>query len=167
VARRSARARRKQAAPLPTAELVDSTLRWLRLDDTVHGLRAVRAFGLAAGARIGRRARAERMRGHTLYVRVATAAWSQELHLMRESILARMKEIPGGAEVEALRFEVGDIEALPDWTSPSRPARRAAPAPSRAEPIDAAVHQALAAVEDVELRNHLAELLARAAQRGR
>jgi hypothetical protein len=168
VARRSARARRKAVAPEPTSQLVDATLRWLRLDDTVRGLRAVRAFGVAAGARILKRARAERLRGHTLYVRVATAAWSQELHMMRASILERVRAIPGGEEIEALRFEVGDIDALPDWSAPLRraPAAPAAATPTE-PPLPAAVHEALAGVGDVELRKHLGELFARASQRRR
>jgi hypothetical protein len=146
--------------------LVDSTLRWLRLDDTVRGLRAVRAFGIAAGARILQRARAERLRGHTLYVRVATAAWSQELHMMRASILERVRAVPGGEEVEALRFEVGDVAALPDWNAPlRRPSPPPKPATAEQSPLPAAVHEALAGVVDVELRKQLGELFARASQR--
>lgn len=162
--RKSARARRKQFAPEGTSTLIDSTLRWLRLDDTVRGMRAMRAFGEAAGPRILARARAERLRGKTLYIRVATSAWSQELHMMRASILERMKALPGGDEVESLRFEVGDVEGLPDWAK----AEAAPPAPAKLQttvPLHDSVHAALAGVEDGELRGWLGGLLARAARR--
>jgi hypothetical protein len=161
----SARAARKQAAPLSTATLVDSTLHWLRLDDTVRGMRALRAFGLAAGPRILARARAERLRGHTLYVRVATSAWSHELHMLRASILERMHTIPGGEEVEALRFEVGEIDELTDWSAAPTQAPEAPRAATVAPSLPAAVHEALAAVADPELRQRLGDLLARSAQR--
>jgi hypothetical protein len=162
VRRRSARSRRRAIAPEPSAALVDHTLRWLRLDETVRGMRAMRAFSQAAGARILARARAERLRGRTLYVRVATAAWSQELHTISAAILARMQKIPGGEEVEALRFVVGDVDALPDWSTPAAPATPVRPTRKRAQtPVASVVHEALAGVEDAELRAKLAELIAR------
>jgi hypothetical protein len=137
-------------------------LRWLRLDETVRGMRAMRAFSQAAGTRILARARAERLRGRTLYVRVATAAWSQELHTISSAILARMQALPGGEEVDALRFSVGDVEALPDWTTPSAGPPAATPRPRKpAAPVAHAVHEALASVDDPELRAKLAELIAR------
>ena len=161
--RRTARSRRKQPEPLSTSSLIDSTLRWLRLDDTVNGMRAMRAFGIAAGPKILLRARAERLRGSTLIVRVASAGWSQQLHIMRTAILERMRSIPGGEGVEELRFSVGDVEELPDWSSappppvvlPRNPVTPAAP-----------VYEALSKMEDPELRDAFAALLGRATSRG-
>jgi hypothetical protein len=160
MARGRARSKRKQVVPLPTATLVDYTLRWLRLDDTVRGMRAMRAFGLAAGPRILERARAERLRGRTLYVRVASAGWSQELHVLRSTILERMRALPGGEEVEELRFSVGNVNELPDWAAPELP-----PAPpQRKRPVTQAdaIYEALSAIEDPELRDQLTSLLGRA-----
>jgi hypothetical protein len=145
--------------------VVDQTLRWLRLDETVRGMRAMRAFSQAAGPRILARARAERLRGRTLYVRVATAAWSQELHTISAAIVTRMRELPGGDEVDALRFSVGDVSALPDWATPSsQPPAPARSGRKQSAPVASQVHEALASVADLELRAKLAELIARSRQ---
>jgi hypothetical protein len=162
---RSARSRRKQAAPMESSTLVESTLRWLKLDDTVRGLRAMRAFGEAAGPRIRARARAERLRGRTLYVRVATSAWSQELHILSAAILERMHALPGGLEVETLRFQVGDIGALPEWAE--APVGPASEEPRVEVPLGPALDAALADIADVELRDTFAHLLARASREPR
>lgn len=148
---------------MESATLVESTLRWLRLDDAVRGLRAMRAFGEAAGPRIRARARAERLRGRTLYVRVASSAWSQELHILSAPILERMHTLPGGAEVEALRFQVGDIGELPEWADEPRVSARE-PEQAAPSPLSPALDNALADIADEELRDCFAHLLARAAR---
>ncbi len=163
---RSARARRKQVAPETTSSLVESTLRRLHLDDTVRGLRAMRAFGEAAGPRIGARARAERLRGRVLYVRVATSAWSQELHVLRSAILERMQKIPGGEEVDTLRFHVGEVDALPEWREEAAPAAAvpvevAMHAPTE---LDGPLHAALSEITDEELRTRMTQMLERASE---
>jgi predicted nucleic acid-binding Zn ribbon protein len=157
--RLTARARRKQLAPEPTATLVDSTLRHLRLDETVKGMRAMRAFEEVAGSRIRARARAERLRGQTLFVRVASSAWSQELHVLSAAILERLRALPGGEGITELRFHVRDVEALPAWQDPepqAPPARRGHPS------VPPDLRGALAAIVDPELRERFAALLGRA-----
>ena len=69
----SRRSRRRQLEPESTNSLVESTLKYLRLDDTVRSMRAMRAFDAAVGARIRSRARAERLRGRTLVIRVSSS----------------------------------------------------------------------------------------------
>ena len=164
---RSARARRKQVAPETTSTLVESTLRRLHLDDTVRGLRAMRAFGEAAGPRIGARARAERLRGRVLYVRVASSAWSQELHVLRSVILERMQKIPGGEEVDTLRFHVGEVDTLPEWREEAPPAVTVAAAeapPDAPTELDAPLHAALSEITDDELRTRMTQMLERASE---
>lgn len=162
---RTARARRKQLVPEATSTLIDSTLRFLKLDETVRSMRAMRAFGLVAGPRILARARAERLRGRTLHVRVASSAWSQELHLLRTAILERLKQTPGGEVVEDLRFQVGDVSELPEWvadpTAPSPTLERSGP------PVASALYEAIAQIPDGELRERFATLVGRANRRAR
>ncbi len=160
------RARRRQAAPLPTSSLVEGTLKNLHLDDAVRGLRALRAFSEVAGPRVRARARAERLRGQTLYVRVATAAWSHELHILKDAILERLHATPGGEEVHALRFQVGPLEEVPAWDEAPPPAavlHGPAPAPAAPAPLAAPVVDALAAIVDDELRTRLERWMDRAA----
>jgi hypothetical protein len=156
----SARSRRRQAAPEPTGTLVDSTLRFLRLDDTVRSMRAMRAFDAVVGARIRARARAERLRGRTLYIRVASSAWSQELHVLRASILERLRGVPGGEEVHDLRFQVGDVESLPTWNATPSASDAKHASPNAAPPN--ALLDAIAEIPDPELRERFRALVGRA-----
>ncbi len=157
--RLTARARRKQFAPEPTSLLVDQTLRHLRLDETVKGMRAMRAFDDVAGPRIRARARAERLRGHTLVVRVASSAWSQELHVLSAAILERLRAQPGGEGIAELRFQVGDVDALPSWQAEPAVVSTAKPGHPSVPPD---LRGALAAIVDPDLRERFAALLGRA-----
>lgn len=163
---RSARARRKQAAPEATSTLIDSTLKFLRLDDKVRGMRAMRAFDAVVGPRIRSRARAERLRGRVLHICVASSAWSQELHVMRATILEKLKATPGGELVDELRFQVGDVNELPSWTTPAMepPVADMSQSPQMPPPTDALL-AAVQQIPDDELRARFATLVGKAAKK--
>jgi hypothetical protein len=157
---------------MSTSTLVDPLFRWLKLDETARQFRALRAFSEAAGPRIGARARAERLRGGTLYVRVSTAAWSHQLHALKSTLIEKLHATPGGEPVEDLRFSVGPLDEVPDWASPSPPSpteatssRTLTKPPSR-PPADEIV-RAMGEVVDDELREELTRLYARLGSRKR
>ncbi len=138
--------------------------RWLKLDEGARGFAAQRAFDSAAGPRVAARARAERLRGSTLYVRVASAAWSHELHALKAELLQKLNTTTGGEGIDEIRFTVGPLDELPDWGSAS------APAPSqRRQELEfdvstapsAEVEAALSDVADAELRSALKGLFVR------
>jgi predicted nucleic acid-binding Zn ribbon protein len=62
----------------------------------------------AVGTRIASRAQPLRIERGVLYVRVATAAWANELSLLSTEILAQLDK--AGIEASALRFSVGPVE---------------------------------------------------------
>jgi predicted nucleic acid-binding Zn ribbon protein len=157
------RTHRPSTRPQPTGALLDGTFRWLKLNEQAASFRAMRAFALAAGPRICEHARAERLRGAILYVRCESAAWSQNLHVMKAQILARLGRTPGGEGVAELRFNVGPLAEVVAWEAPP-------PLPpalaERHEPGED-VAQALDSVGDPELREHLLRLYARLGTRRR
>src|SRR4051812_884589 len=111
--RKRAGGMRPSVQPRPTRQLLDPTFRWLKLDETAQSYAAMHAFATAvqaAGVRVAENARAERLRGSILYVRVATASWAQHLSLMKELLLERMQRIPGAPSVRELRFNIGPID---------------------------------------------------------
>ncbi|HEX9100849.1 MAG TPA: DUF721 domain-containing protein, partial [Polyangia bacterium] len=151
------RTRRKGARPStqprPAGALLDGTFRWLKLDDNARSFRAMRAFATAAGPRIGEHARGERLRGSILYVRCDSSAWTQHLHVMKQTLLERLHKTPGGEVVAELRFNVGPLDEVAGWEAPT-------PAPASVEPAAPAelpeeVARALGAVEDPLLRDEL------------
>ena len=162
---RKKRAVRPSGPPLPFRALVDDLFVWLKLDEPARAFRALRAFSRAAGPRIRERARAERLRGSTLYVRVSSSGWSQELHTLKSPLLAKLRRTPGGESVEDLRFTVGPLDELPDWDAVPEPVAPdpSLPKPSKIvdEPMGVELAQAVEEVRDPELREALIRLLAR------
>jgi Dna[CI] antecedent, DciA len=135
---------------------MDGTFRWLKLDEKASSFRAMRAFAVvAATTRIGEHARGERLRGSILYVRCDSSSWSQHLHMLKESILERMRKTPGGEGINDLRFNVGPLDEVAGWElePPSAPETESAP-----HALPEEVARALGDVEDPELRAHLARL---------
>ena len=154
------KARRKGARPSTQPKragaLMDGTFRWLKLDEKARSFRALLAFAQAAGPRIGEHARGERLRGSILYVRCDSSAWTQHLHVMKETLLERLRRTPGGEGVVELRFNVGPLDEVVGWEPPEAPAAESEPDAPAALPEEVA--RALGAVEDPELRDELARL---------
>jgi hypothetical protein len=161
--RRKRPAARPSAAPQSTSSLVDQTFKWLKLDETARGYRALEAFSRAAGPRIRERARAERLRGAILYVRVASAAWSHELHALKAQLIDKIRRTPGGEAVQELRFSVGPLNDVPAW---ERRRDALAPEPPRPRVTDE-LARAMGEVTDDELREQLTRLYARLGSRSR
>ncbi len=107
----------------------------------------------AVGSRIARRTQPLRLERGVLSVRVATAAWANELSLLSADILALL--VARGIEATQLRFSVGDIQ---------QPPRRRGK-PRRAAPPDAALPETLrervAAIADDDLKHALSEAAAK------
>jgi len=154
------RQRRKNARPStqprPAGALLDGTFRWLKIDDNMRSFRAMRAFATVAGPRIGEHARAERMRGSILYIRCDSSAWTQHLHVMKETLLERLHKTPGGEGVAELRFNVGPLDEVAGWEAPPAPAAGAEPAAPT--PLPQELARAFGSIEDPELRAELARL---------
>jgi predicted nucleic acid-binding Zn ribbon protein len=71
------------------------------------GLAAVQAaWSEALGERLGEVATPVSERAGTLTVECADAVWAQELDLMQEQLLGRLREVLGERAPQALRFRV-------------------------------------------------------------
>jgi predicted nucleic acid-binding Zn ribbon protein len=147
---------RPSTQPRPTSQLLDGTFRWLKLDENAASFRAMHAFHVAAGARIGEHARAERLRGSILYVRCDSSSWTQHLHMLKASILERLHKTPGGQGVNELRFNVGPLDEVAGWEPPT-PATAPEPQAAPHALPDELAH-ALDDIDDPELRAHIAKL---------
>jgi hypothetical protein len=98
----------------------------------------------AVGARIAERTRPVAMEGGVLVVRAATSVWANELSLLSEPLLARLRMV--GVRARSLRFRVGPVEAV-ERGAELRTAK--VPAPTT---LDGQLAKLLEAVEDEELR---------------
>jgi hypothetical protein len=158
MARRFKGKKRPSAIPQAAGKLLDDVLRAYKLDETARGYRAMRAFHVAAGARILGRARAERVRGATLFVRVTSSAWAHELNMIKAALVEKLNRTPGGEGVMDLRFSVGPLDELPVWSAPPEPESVVEPTPDPLA-LSADLVRAVSEVTDPELRDDLTRLL--------
>jgi hypothetical protein len=97
-------------------------------------------------------------RDGTLHVATVSATWANELTLLADEILARLRVQLGPEAPQKLRYAVGPV---PEHEAPSQAPRDAVAPPVEVPPeIAAEASAAVAAIEDSELR----ELVARAAR---
>ncbi len=111
------------------------------------------AWRRIVGMGVALRSRPVRFVRGTLWVRVASSAWAQELSLLQSTLVARLATY--GLKVEHIRFQVGEIAPA------NRAPRVEAPPPKapKAE-LPGELVRALEAVGDDELRQTLADAAA-------
>jgi hypothetical protein len=115
----------------------------------------------AVGSRIAERAEPHRLERGVLTVRVSSASWANELSLLSPEILTQLRE--RGFAIDQLRFSVGQVR-------PHKPRRLSPPkkAPPANPPLPDTVKAQVAAVDDDELAQALADAAAKTlAVRGR
>jgi Dna[CI] antecedent, DciA len=103
------------------------------------------------GERIAARTEPGAKRGRELTVHVASASWAQELSLLVNEIVVRLKA--AGIYVDTVRFRVKEIAAAPRDPAARKPIYRKAALPS-------ALRDQLESIEDPELRNAIGEAAA-------
>jgi hypothetical protein len=103
------------------------------------------------GERIAARTEPGAKRGRELTVYVASASWAQELSLLVNEIVVRLKAV--NVHVDSVRFRVREIApALRDPDAPKPIARKA--------PLPAKLVEQLGEIADLELREAIAEAAA-------
>jgi len=103
------------------------------------------------GERIALRTEPGAKRGRELTVNVASSSWAQELSLLVNEIVARIRA--AGFGVDTVRFRVKEVSAPPRESAARKPPHRKAPLPS-------ALDAQLANIEDAELREAIGEAAA-------
>lgn len=105
------------------------------------------------GPRVADRALPVKLDSGVLVIRAATSAWAQELSLLSETLIERLRA--HGIEVAKLSFRTGPIDP------PARPPeRRKSTKVPRPAPLPAAIEGTLAQVDDDELRSAIAGAIA-------
>jgi hypothetical protein len=106
----------------------------------------VREWRVAVGPRIAERARPMSLERGVLVLRVATAAWANELQMLAPELVARLRV--RGFAVDQLRFRVGALDVVERPLE--RRATRKVPPPV---PLAPDLAQEVERIDDEELRN--------------
>jgi predicted nucleic acid-binding Zn ribbon protein len=110
------------------------------------------------GEAIARNAQPEKIRNGTLFVKVSSPVWMQELQFMKEMIAEKLNHRLPGEVVKNIFFMVGNIDVTP---APSVE-RRTEAAEARAVPID---EEFLNSIGDPEIRAAFQKLVKSFARR--
>lgn len=116
------------------------------------------------GATIARNAQPEKIRHGTLFVKVSSPVWMQQLQYMKEMIAEKLNARLGKEVVRNIFFVVGTLEPEPA-SAPAKAAEAAEREAPSAGPLegDAVVEE----VENTEVRRALKRLLDATARKGK
>ena len=149
--------------PMPGHALLESLFARRGLGTEFVAYRALRAFW-AAAPYLRARARAVhfvpgKQGSGVLFLRVDSAATAEQIQQTKLLILQRIRQQEGGCAVKDLRWTIGDLQAAPDFRDdePPGPPPRIARARS-AQPPQAEAINAIAKIDDKELRRRLHSL---------
>lgn len=99
---------RRRRRPARVGSLVDGMLERLGIRDRVEKAKTAGRWEDIVGPHIAKVSRASRVRGGTLFVEVAGAAWMTELAMMRRTLLRRLNEDRDRGRIEKIVFVQAD-----------------------------------------------------------
>ncbi len=92
---------------------------------TARAQRALRRWPEVVGSELAKRSNPERYERGTVWVAVTGSAWAQELRMIKDRILDRLREVSGERDMfKDVRFGVRPIADEPDEEATSEPQKR-------------------------------------------
>lgn len=143
-------------------EVLSKSLKRLDLSSRLDEYGVWPIWNQTVGPTIARNAQPEKIRNGTLFVKVTSPVWMQQLQYMKEMISEKLNQKLGTEIVRNIFFVVGKVESdVPESEAQASPPR-AAPQP------DAALDEEfLGSVDDPEIRRALKRLFASYSRRKR
>jgi hypothetical protein len=140
----------------PLAAVLDKSLKRLELSARLDEYGVWPIWNDVVGKPIARNAQPEKIRNGTLFVKVTSPVWMQQLQFMKEMIAEKLNQRLGGEVVKNIFFVVGriDPDIEPDEAKP-QPAQGTRLENSRVD-VDEAF---LESVKDPEIRQVFKRLL--------
>jgi predicted nucleic acid-binding Zn ribbon protein len=136
-------------------EILEQSLKRLELSGRLAEYGVWPIWNETVGPAIARNAQPEKIRNGTLFVKVASSVWMQQLQYMKGMIAEKLNQRLGGEVVKNIFFFVGVVEQPPASPETAKPAR---PLPI---PHEAKVEEKdLESIRDTDLRRVLRQLLA-------
>lgn len=67
----------------------------------------------AVGPRIAAQSRPGNLKGETLFVKVSSSVWMQQLHFLKGEIIEKINQSLGGGKIKNIYFSIGEIPSPP------------------------------------------------------
>ena len=95
---------RRRSKPSPVGSMLDDLFERLGILEKVEKAKTAARWNEIVGPHIGRVTSVGGVRGGTLFVEVAGAAWMTELNMMRRTLLRRLNEDRDRGQIERIMF---------------------------------------------------------------
>lgn len=143
-------------------EILSKSLKRLELSSKLEEYRIWPVWDEIVGTAIARNAQPEKIRNGTLFVKVSSSTWMQELQYMKEMISERLNGSLGRQVVKNIFFFVGKIDPVKLHPGDQK-SLKTSPRPTGAKLDDGQ----LGAIKDPEIRRALRRLYAAHSQKGK
>jgi len=144
----------KKSSPIDTLGMVlDQSLKRLDLSTRLDEYAVWPVWDEVVGQVIARNAHPEKIRNGTLFVKVSSPVWMQQLQFMKDMIIDKLNHRLKGEVVKNLFFMVGRIDTIAETAEPAE--HLAAPESATAQIND----DFLESIADPEIRNAFRKLL--------
>lgn len=148
--------RERMKRPAPVSDLMSSLFRGKPAEKRLEEGKIWLVWDAVVGEQIAARARPVSFRDGVLTVAVASAPWMQQLSFLKTGMIEKLNERLGRELVRDIYLKAGMPQAPPPRPKPGRKKER---------PLDGAeklrIAEQSSAIEDTELREAVARLLAR------
>lgn len=143
-------------------DILGKSLKRLELSPKLGEYEVWPIWNSTVGTAIARNAQPEKIRNGTLFVKVASSTWMQELQYMKDMISEKLNDSLGRPVVKNIFFYVGKLD---DKTPRSRSQETSASdSPARESPLD---EEELRSVKNPEIRRALKRLYAARSRKGK
>jgi Dna[CI] antecedent DciA-like protein len=113
----------KKSLPIETiGSVLDQSLKRLDLETRLDEYSVWPIWNDVVGQMIARNAQPEKIRNGTLFVKVSSPVWMQQLQFMKEMIAGKLNQRLKGEIVKNIFFMVGRIEVPEESAAPAAPA---------------------------------------------
>ncbi len=134
-------------------EILDLSLKRLDLADRITDYGVWPIWNETVGVTVARNAQPEKIRNGTLFVKVTSPTWMQQLQYMKEMIAEKLNQRLGREVVRNIFFVVGNVR-----TSEPLPEKPISEAPSPSQPVEKLDEKKLATISDPAIRQSLERL---------
>lgn len=104
---------RKKTKPLLVGDILQETLKRRNIPIDCRDQEIVTGWEKTVGPQIFQQTRPEKIRNKTLYLKVSSSAWMQQLQFMKPELIEKVNAALGKEAVNNIFFNVGVIEPQP------------------------------------------------------
>jgi len=159
--------RRRQKELLKLGDVLQRALKRREVFVPFEDQKLLEIWRQSVGPQIAIRTHPENIKRGTLFVKVATSVWMQELQYMKKEIIERINRLYGQESVQNIRFVIGEIPSQPVVEKRDEKPVPDLDARSLTDDDKKEIASSLSAVGDPEMRDILRRVITREKVRGK